>query len=291
MADFLKKILWATDFSEESEEAFAWANLFARVYNSSLIALHVVPDFSPFLYRDSYLIGEELRQRVTELRNEAAKRLERFQSAKKASYKIFIKEGTPAKKIVETAEEENADLIVMGRKGLSALEKLLIGSVANQVLRSTSVPVLVTKKRKKKRLIKKILVPTDFSPQEEIERDFAWKLARGFGAELIFLHVLELHDYEFSPRVLDEMFKALMTRLKKRRKKEGEDIKVSEEVVRAVNAALGIVEFAEEKEVDLIVLSTYVQSHLERFFLGSTTEKVISHSTLPVFAIPPERKK
>ena len=76
-------------------------------------------------------------------------------------------------------------------------------------------------------------------------------------------------------------------KLKKRRTKEREDIKVSEDVYRAVNAAVGIVDYAETHKYDMIVISTCVQSKLERFFLGSTTEKVISYSHIPVFAIPP----
>jgi nucleotide-binding universal stress UspA family protein len=177
----------------------------------------------------------------------------------------------------------------MGKKGLSVVEKLFIGSVANNVLRSSRVPVLLTKKKSGKIRLKKILVPTDFTKQEEIERDFAWRLAKGLDADIALLHVLELHDYEFSPRMLENMFNAILKRLKQRKKREKEDIKVSEDVYRAVNAAIGIVDYAETHKFDMIVISTYVHSKLERFFLGSTTEKVISYSHIPVFAIPPQK--
>jgi len=120
-----------------------------------------------------------------------------------------------------------------------------------------------------------------------VERDFAWEVAKGFGAELTLLHVLELHDYEFSPRVLDDMMDSLLKRLKQRKKREKTEIKIREEVYRAINAAIGIVDYAETHNYDLIVISTCVQSKLERFFLGSTTEKVISYTHIPIFAIPP----
>lgn len=291
MSSFLKKILWATDFSKEAGEAFLYADYFAKSFKSSLIALHVIPDPSPVLYRSSYVIGKELRKGVGSLKREAEKRLEKFKNAKKESFPIIIKEGNPAKKIIETAEEKKADLIVIGKRGISAIEKLLIGSVANQVLRNSQVPVLITKKRTKKPRIKKILVPTDFSPQEEMERDFALKLARVFKADLTLLHVLALYDYKFSPSVLDEMFETIMAKLKKRKRKEEEEIKVKEEITRAITASAGIVDFGETNNCDLIVVSTYVQSKIERFFLGSTTEKVISYTDIPVFAIPPLRSK
>jgi nucleotide-binding universal stress UspA family protein len=291
MPAFLKKILWATDFSDEAQEACLYAMNFAKELKASLIALHVVPDFSPALYNTSYVIRGELAKRVNFLKKEAKKKLESIKKAKEKPFRIMVKEGSPSKKIIETAEEEKVDLIVIGKRGLSAVEKLFIGSVANQVLRHSPVPVLITKKCIKRPGVRKILVPTDFSPQEETERDFAWKLAKAFDADLTLLHVLELHDYEFSPRVLDEMFDALLRKLRKRKKKEKEDIKVDEEVYRAINAALGVVDFAETHHFDLIVMSTYVRSKLERFFLGSTTEKVISYTHIPVFAIPPVGSK
>jgi len=176
----------------------------------------------------------------------------------------------------------------MGRRGLSAIEKLFIGSVANQVLRNSPVPILITKKKRGKPRFKKIIVPTDFSEQEEVERDYAWKLAKGLEAsELCLLHVLELHQYEFSPRELDEILAAVLKRLQQRKKREKEDFKVTEDIYRAINAPLGIVDYAETHHYDLIVISSCAQSKLERFFLGSTTEKVISYSNLPVFVIPP----
>lgn len=287
MSDFLKKILWTTDFSDEAQEALLYADAFRRAFKARLIALHVVPDFSPALYNTTYVIRGELAKRVASLKREAQTRLETQKKAKKIPFKIVVKEGTASKRIIETAEEEKVDMIVMGRRGLSAIEKLFIGSVANQVLRTSPVPILVTKKKSGIPKFKKILVPTDFEDQEEVERDFAWKLAKGFGSELTLLHVLELHDYEFTPRVLDEMFKAVLKKLKQRKKREKEDIKVKEEVYRAIHASIGIVDYAETHKFDLIVISTCVQSKLERFFLGSTTEKVISYSHVPIFAIPP----
>ena len=287
MAVFLKKILWVTDFSDEAQEAFVYAKAFAKTFRAKLLALHVVPDFSPTLYNTTAVIKSELAKRLTQMKKEAERKLNALKKRQKLEFQSIITEGNASKKIIETAEKKNVDMIVMGKRGTSAIEKLFIGSVANQVLRNSNVPVLLTKKKTGKPSFQKILVPTDFSNQEEVERDFAWKLAKGLDSDITLLHVLELHDYEFSPRMLEEMFNSIVKRLKQRKKREKEDIKVSEDVSRAVNAAVGIVDYAETHKFDMIVISTYVQSKLERFFLGSTTEKVVSYSHIPVFAIPP----
>ena len=102
----------------------------------------------------------------------------------------------------------------------------------------------------------------------------------------MLLHVLELHDQQFSPRVLDEMIETVHKRLSMRKKREHEGIKITEDVVRSLSAELGIVDYAEAHKCDLIVISTCGPGAVERFFLGSTTEKVISYSPVPVFALP-----
>jgi nucleotide-binding universal stress UspA family protein len=287
MAGFLKKILWATDFSDEAHEALLYAHAFAKVFKAKIIALHVVPDFPPSLYDSGDMVREELLKIAKNVKEEAKRRLEKIKKARAIPFKIIVKEGPASKKIVETAEEEKVDLIAVGKRGMSAIEKLFIGSVANHVLRNSSVPILITKKKTGKPSFRKILVPTDFSAQEEVERDYAWSLAKGFGSEITLLHVLELYGHEFSQQVVDKMLQSLLKKLRRRKKRERAEIKVTEEVTRAINASTGIVDYAETHNYDLIVISTCVQRKLERFFLGSTTEKVISYTHLPVFAIPP----
>jgi nucleotide-binding universal stress UspA family protein len=291
MTDFINKILWATDFSDEAYEAFTYADIFAMTFGAEIFGLHVIPGFSPEHYQSAIVVIDELKKRSEFMKNAAAERFESFKKAKGVTFEYFIKDGNASKVIVETAEELEADLIVIGRKGLSAIERLFIGNVANQVLRHSPIPILVTKKKSRKPRFKKILVPTDFSEQEEVERDYAWKLAKGFDADITLLHILELHDYEFPPRVLDEMLDAVHKRLKQRKRKEKEDIKITEEITRAIDAPVGIVDYADTHKTDLIVISTCAQSKLERFFLGSTTEKVISYSNIPIFAIPPSHCK
>ncbi|MDW7760090.1 MAG: universal stress protein [Acidobacteriota bacterium] len=280
-------ILWATDFSDEAGNALKIAQAFAKAFGARLTALHVVPDYAPLLHEVVAAQVADFSRRVRELRKATRKKIETEAKRRRITFKdILVESGSAPKKIVETAEKKKADLIVIGRKGLSAMEKVFVGSVANQVLRASSVPVLMTGGGKPRASFKKILVPTDFSVQEEIERDYAWALAGAFGADLTLLHVLELHEYSFSPRELQAVFDDVLGRLKKRKARTKGSFQVREDVTRAVNAAGGIVEYAERKKSDLIVMSTCTEGFLQRFFLGSNTEKVIAYAGIPVFAIP-----
>jgi nucleotide-binding universal stress UspA family protein len=285
MKTLIKNILWPTDFSAEAREALMYADVFAKTFSAKVTALHVAPDFAPALY-ETAMIQNELRLRTEASKRKAAARIASEGARKGIAFKkVIVTEGSAAKKITETAEKEGSDLIVMGRKGQSMLEKILIGSVANHVLRHSPVPVLVTKKGKRKLAIKKILVPTDFAKEEDVERDYAWRLARRFGASLTFLYVLELYGHEF--RMVDQMFQSVLEKFQRRAKKVGKGIAVAKEVTRAINAPQGIDEYSRTHRFDLIVMATCARG-LGRFFLGSTTEKVISSTDLPVFALPPK---
>jgi nucleotide-binding universal stress UspA family protein len=286
MAGFLKNILWPTDLSPEAWEALRYAELFARTFSAKITALHVAPDFMPAMYQNSLVIQKELMRRGKEIKNQAREQIQLLGKKKGIAFrKIVVTEGSAAKKIVETAEKQKVDLIVMGKKGQSALEKLLIGSVANHVLRHSPAPVLVTKKSRRNLAVKKILVPTDFTEEEEVEREYAWNLAKGLGASLTLLYVLELFGHEF--RLVEEMFRAVDEKFKKRLAKRRRGVEVSGDMTKAISAAQGIAEYAQKRRFDLIVMATCV-GRLGRFFLGSTTEKVISSTDLPVFAIPPK---
>jgi nucleotide-binding universal stress UspA family protein len=118
-----------------------------------------------------------------------------------------------------------------------------------------------------------------------VERNYAWNLAKVFGASITLLYVLELFGYEF--RLMNEMVEVVDRKFKKRLAGRRRGLDISGDMTKAINAAQGIAQYAETRRFDLIVMATCV-GRLGRFFLGSTTEKVISSTDLPVFAIPPK---
>jgi nucleotide-binding universal stress UspA family protein len=231
----------------------------------------------PALYEHSHPIKSEIGRRTEALKKEARARVEL--AARKhgiAFKKAFVIEGSPARTIVETAEKERVDLVVMGKKGQSGLEKILVGSVANHVLRHSPVPVLVTQK-KKTLAIRKILVPTDFAKGEDVERDYAWQLAKGFGASLTFLYVLELYG-QFA--MVDEMFQSVREIQRRAEKmKKG----VDDHADLAINAAL----YRRLFTAPLRPHAATCAGGLSRFFLGATPKRLF---LIPTFRFWPCRR-
>jgi nucleotide-binding universal stress UspA family protein len=117
-------ILHATDFSEAAQQAFHVAVQLALVNQARLVLLHVQADDAD----DLNAIADRLRELKAQ--------------HPRLPVEIRVETGTPARAIVRTARELQADMIVLGSRGRSGLERLLLGSVAEQVLRRAECPVL-----------------------------------------------------------------------------------------------------------------------------------------------------
>lgn len=144
-----KRILLATDGSECSMNAAEYAIETARQNQAELIALSVTETKAL-----QNLPVEELTRKVTELfrreSEEAVEMVEELASSMEGSVKVrkMILEGPPADTILRVADEEDVDLIVVGASGKHALERFILGSVSEKVVRHSTVPVLVVHRRK-----------------------------------------------------------------------------------------------------------------------------------------------
>jgi nucleotide-binding universal stress UspA family protein len=165
----VKKILYATDLSENARYAFAYAVSLADLYNAAITMIHVLPEVSGIL--DKNVIGyisadrwEEIKSQNVDEAREAliGKRrdhlvikdaLHQFSENVKDSHEgkgfvtddIIVERGNPVEQILKQAEEKNCDLIVMGTHGQGTLADAMMGSTARRVLRRSTKPVLVVR--------------------------------------------------------------------------------------------------------------------------------------------------
>jgi nucleotide-binding universal stress UspA family protein len=139
-----KKILFCTDFSESSNWAFTYALNLAKTYKGKLVILHVTPQ-SVDIYRPSEQIEDVVRSYHKKVVDEEVQKnyVAKMQGFK--NYDLLLKEGIVYDEIVKTAQEESADVIVMGTHGRSGLDHFLMGSTAEKVLRKSPVPVLTVR--------------------------------------------------------------------------------------------------------------------------------------------------
>lgn len=143
----IKTILFATDFSDSSNEAFSYALSFARSFNARLFLLHVISE--PVDMRGFYVPHISFDSLESEIIASAKKMLSDFCSVnlkESDDYAFDVVSGVPFQKIIAVAEQEHADLIVVGTHGRGGLDHLLFGSNAEKIVRKSSVPVLTVRK-------------------------------------------------------------------------------------------------------------------------------------------------
>jgi nucleotide-binding universal stress UspA family protein len=142
----LKNVLVPTDFSEPSSLALRYALAFAEAFGAKVYLLHTVED--PFSYpwaAEAYVNPEDI---VARLRTDAELELTKLvteEQRKKYQVESDVRVGRPFVSIIEYAREKNVDLIVMGTHGRGAIAHLLIGSVAENVVRRAPCPVLTVR--------------------------------------------------------------------------------------------------------------------------------------------------
>jgi universal stress protein A len=141
-----RRILVATDFAESAERALACAVQLARRHASELVLLHVymdLPAYPEITAGQVEAIYEEQRRWI----ESALERRARGARGEGLLARALLRTGPAASTIAATAKDENADLLVVGTHGRSGLDRLVVGSVAERVVRLAACPVLVVKSR------------------------------------------------------------------------------------------------------------------------------------------------
>ena len=142
----LKKILVPCDFSEPSESALKYARAFAEQFAGSIHLMHVMEE--PFMYAPSsegYILPPHLHD---EMESSARERLTNVLSPTdrdKFGVQLVLKHGSPFVEIVRYARDADVDLIVMGTHGRGPIAHMLMGSVAEKVVRKAPCPVLTVR--------------------------------------------------------------------------------------------------------------------------------------------------
>ncbi len=145
-----KKILIATDGSESNKKAVVHGIEIAKLSGAELHTIYVVDTkgygCGPESCISTELSPEKLTMILRRQGDDATKYIENIAKKEGLETERWIVEGNPAEEILKVAEEQSVDLIVMGTLGMSGIEKFLLGSVADKVIRNSRIPVLTVRK-------------------------------------------------------------------------------------------------------------------------------------------------
>jgi nucleotide-binding universal stress UspA family protein len=211
---------------------------------------------------------------------------------------LSAEEGDPARTIVDQALAIAADLVVMGTHGRSGFERLVIGSIAEKVLRKAPCPVLlvpphVTDKTPPEVSFKHILCPMDFSPSALQALGFALDLARQSDGIVTVLHALEWlaeeEPREYAHFNVPEYRQYLIDDARQRVQalvaQESCAPRPIEHSVVVGRAYREILRAAADSGTDLIVMGAQGRGGLRLTLFGSTTQQVVRAATCPVLTV------
>ncbi len=137
-----KKVLCPLDFSEFSDEILAYAVGIAKQFDSELHLIHVIPNLNYFTPYESFLTPENLVAIERNIEGEVGKDFDKITKNLDLPVKKIIKTGVTFVEIIDYIKEQDISLVVMGTHGRSGIEHILIGSVAEKVVRKSPCPVL-----------------------------------------------------------------------------------------------------------------------------------------------------
>lgn len=147
VTDVFLRIVAPTDFSDCAEEAWSLAQRTAQVLGSEMVLVHVFVE--PPLYGGDAYGAAAAWQVLVEAEKWVADELEKWADEarkRKITVRTVVRNGSPSAEIVELASEEHADLVIMGTHGRGGMSRVLLGSVADRVIRTAPCPVLTVRK-------------------------------------------------------------------------------------------------------------------------------------------------
>lgn len=281
------RILFPTDGSDPAETAADAAIALAGRFDATLDVLHVLElgELPPGVEDEG---ADEFAHQGEEATNEV---VERATEAGLEATAAVIEGGKQTHTgIVEYAEENDVDCIVMGTSGRSGLDRLVLGSVAERTLRESPVPVLtVHEETVFDPELDSILVPTDGSECASLAAEHAIDLAEATDAAVHVIHVVDLGMLwgdsatgavtealeEAGQRALDQVIEQA----------EAADVPTPEGTVLSGTPHEAISTYADENDNDCIVMGTHGRTGVDRMLLGSVTERVVRTTDVPVLSL------
>ncbi len=276
----MKKILVPTDFSEEAGFAYEFAYQMAEKSAASITLINVIeyPTGSSFNSMGIASDHDPMENiYIMKLMEATKNKMENLISGKdfskiKADYKITI--GNPYYQIEDEMASNPASVIVMGSRGTKGKHETLLGSNAEKVIRNSAVPVITLHAHTSIHDIKNIVFASDFEHEDQELINHLSDMQEFFDATL---HLVKVNTPAyFAPSRYDK--RKISTFINKHELKN-----TTLNIYNDEQEEIGIRNFAQDVEADMIALATHGRGGFGHFLLGSVAEDVANRTTKPVW--------
>jgi nucleotide-binding universal stress UspA family protein len=281
----INSILVPTDFSPLSECALNVAVAIATRQNAEIDILHVIGESNYLPPSDIFLpdvrVTDDIATTIGDLLVDYSEKLQN-DTGIKVNGKILF--GIPSDQICQYAKLNSSSLIVMGTHGVTGFREFIIGSEAYNVVKYAQCPVLTVPGNWNRTEFKKILFPIRLVPGANEKYSFIQPIIKKNNAELF---ILGLQEKE-SPDKISELV-LLMIELKLQL--HNDNISFESIICPSEDFSSSVIETAENRDVDLVVITADIEYGFASFFTGTYERQVINHSRLPVLCVKPTERK
>ncbi len=270
------KILIPTDFSTNAKHAIDYASLLAKSLSAEIGLFNV---YTPAVTRNNLvyaLIQDEIKGAVKGADEQLAKLCRGISEDSGILCKSKVTTGGAVDEIIKKAEDSKVDLIVMGTKGASGIEKILFGSNTASVIEGATCPVLVVPVNATIALPKKIVFATDFLDSDMQSLKELVTITKGLKVELFLLHVSK-ENLKSERDLIDDFSKAV-----------ADEVNIDQPhyyVMLHEDIRIGIDKFVDAIGVDLIALSMRKRGFFEKLFDSSLSKKMAYQARLPLLVL------
>lgn len=272
----MKNILVPTNFSELSDYAFDLATKIAVANGAEIHALKVIEAPGDTLFDKEGNLLECTEYDTANLKSEARdaeNKMTEWLDKKSVPADGMVKIGHWYEVILDQANKCNCDLIVMGAEYSSGIKEAIKATVADRIVRKSTIPVLTLKCDRRDLELKSILIAGDFRSPAKADLDILKKLLAAFKADLHFLKVNTDKDFETQRQVMDRM-QAFAD--------------INQLQVKSFNVYCdrtmeqGIVNFCDDYNMDLLAIGKHDRSDLSHLFRSSKAEDIVNHVFKPI---------
>jgi nucleotide-binding universal stress UspA family protein len=277
-----KKILVAIDGSESSKHALRESFKLASDEKCWITVVSVIPTYEG----DAAVWINNVKEAMKKPCQIALSEAEKLAKNERVLIKTVCEEGEIYERIVDLADAEDSDLIVMGRKGMAGIGRTLVGSVTARVIGHSQRDVLVVPDDATIGW-KSILFATDGSKYSEIAANRAIDLAKSYGSEIKAISVVDVTE-EFmarAPGALEDLVKKAKSMVEDVKKKADSKGIKAESIVREGDTYKVIINIAKKQKANAIIMGSHGRTGLKRLLMGSVTERVIGHAPCPVLVV------
>gem|GEM_PF-270366 len=271
----MKKILFATDFSENAEKSFAYALNIAAKNRADLIMLHVfdIPTSVQFPHTENPLEME--KQAINDAENKLKGLFEKYNVDINVEY-ITVENTSVAKGVLSTAKDKEPGLVVVGTKGGSKVKEAIVGSTTKTLINQCPIPVLAIPENAHYRGLNKVVYATDFREDDILAIQQLIDFIEPFDPEITVVHVSTPKEYKG-----DEKMEWFKNALRAKTSKKG----IKFQLLLADNIYERLQSYIKRYEFDLLVMLEKERNGLfDRLFHRDLVKRLEFHTSTPVMS-------